>query len=142
MKNREVTFSMIKPDATARNLTGALLKHLEDKGFRLQAGRLQCLSRSLCEVFYEEHQSKAFFSSLVEFVTSGPVFLMALSGEGAVKGLRTLIGHTDPGKADPGTLRALYGESVERNSIHASASRESALRELSLFFKKEEYELK
>ncbi len=139
---KEVTFSMVKPDATARTLTGRILSRLEEEGFVLQAGRLEYLSPPRARVFYQEHKARPFFSSLVEFVCSGPVFLMALRRAGAVSHLREVIGDTDPGKAQKNTLRALYGESIERNSIHGSASLESAGRELALFFKKEEYLLK
>lgn len=136
---QEVTFSMIKPDATARALMGRILSRLEEEQFVLKAGRLEALNPSLARVFYQEHRDKPFFSSLVEFVCSGPVFLMALMRPGAVLHLRRVIGDTDPQKAQKNTLRALYGESIEKNSIHGSASVESAQRELALFFKKEEY---
>ena len=134
-----VTFSMIKPDATARGLIGAIIQKLESNGLRLQAGRLMRMDASLCERFYQEHKEKVFFSSLVQFVLSGPVFVMALSGEDAVAQVRKIMGHTDPKKADPGTIRALYGESIERNSIHGSDSLESAERELNLFFDETEW---
>ena len=139
---QEVTFSMIKPDATVRNLTGQMLAHLEKERFILKAARFERLSPSLCQTFYQEHRHKAFFSSLVDFVSSAPVFLMALFREEAVSHLREVIGETDPQKAKKNTLRALYGESIERNSIHGSATKESARGELALFFKEEEYLIK
>ena len=136
----ECTFCMIKPDATARNLTGAILQKLEEQGLRLKAGRLTRLTPGLCENFYQEHKQKPFFKSLVEFILSGPVFVMALSGEEAIAKTRQIMGHTDPRCAKPGTVRALYGESIERNSIHGSDSIESAERELTLFFKLNEWQ--
>ena len=135
----EITFSMIKPDATARNLVGAIIQKLESEGLKLHAGRLTRISPSLCETFYQDHKSKVFFKSLVSFILSGPVFVMALKGEKAVEKLREIMGHTDPAQARPGTIRALYGESIERNSIHGSDSMPSAVRELSLFFNETEW---
>ncbi len=134
-----VTFSMIKPDATARDLIGAIIQKLESNGLRMKAGRLMRMEASLCEKFYQEHKEKPFFHSLVQFVLSGPVFVMALSGANAVGQVRKIMGHTDPKQADPGTIRALYGESIERNSIHGSDSLESAERELNLFFNETEW---
>ena len=135
-----VTFSMIKPDATARGLIGAIVQKLESGGLRMRTGRLMYIDASLCEIFYQEHKEKVFFKSLVQFVLSGPVFVMALSGENAVEQVRKIMGHTDPAQADPGTIRALYGESIERNSIHGSDSLESAKRELNLFFNETEWQ--
>ena len=130
----ETTFSMIKPDATARNLIGAMLQKLESAGLKLVAGRLLIMEEALAKEFYKEHQERPFFSSLVSFIQSGPVFAMALKGEGAIAQLRELMGHTNPKDATHGTLRALYGENIERNSIHGSDSIESAKRELKLLF--------
>ena len=132
---KEITFSLIKPDATVRGLTGALLQKLEREYLTLVAGRLLRMESALAEEFYKEHSQRPFFPSLLKFIQSGPVFVMALQGEEAVSRVRKLMGHTDPAKALPGTLRALYGENVERNSIHGSDSLKSAKRELSLFFK-------
>ena len=128
------TFCMIKPDAVSRNVIGAILQKLESEGFKLKAGRLLYMDRRLCETFYTDHKEKFFFNSLVDFILSGPVFVMALSGKDAVTRLRKIMGHTDPAKADPGTLRALFGQSVEKNSIHGSDSADSAKKELALFF--------
>ena len=135
-----VTFSMIKPDATVRGLIGAIIQKLESGGLRMRTGRLMYIDASLCEIFYQEHKEKVFFKSLVQFVLSGPVFVMALSGENAVEQVRKIMGHTDPAQADPGTIRALYGENIERNSIHGSDSLESAKRELNLFFNETEWQ--
>ncbi len=130
---------MIKPDATVRNLVGAIIQKLESEGLKLQAGRLTSMTPSLCETFYQDHKSKVFFKSLVNFMLSGPVFVMALKGEKAVERVREIMGHTDPAQARPGTIRALYGESIERNSIHGSDSLSNAERELALFFKETEW---
>ena len=135
----ECTFSMIKPDATSRNLIGAVVQKIESAGLIVRAARLMNMESSVCKVFYQEHKEKPFFSSLKEFILSGPVFVMALRGENAVAKLREIMGHTDPAQARPGTIRALYGESIERNSIHGSDSLESAQRELALFFNEMEY---
>ncbi|MDE0120065.1 MAG: nucleoside-diphosphate kinase [Bdellovibrionales bacterium] len=135
----DTTFSMIKPDATARNLVGAIIQKLESEGLKLQAGRLTRITPSLCETFYQDHKSKPFFKSLINFMLSGPVFVMALKGEKAVEKVRKIMGHTDPAQARPGTIRALYGESIERNSIHGSDSLPNADRELALFFNKTEW---
>ncbi len=132
---KEITFSLVKPDATARGLTGVFLQKLEGEHLTLVAGRLLRMESALAEEFYKEHSQRPFFPSLLKFIQSGPVFVMALQGEEAIARVRKLMGHTDPAKALPGTLRALYGESVERNSIHGSDSLKSAKRELALFFK-------
>jgi len=135
----DVTFSMIKPDATARGLIGAVIQKLEVAGLRMRAGKLIHIDPALCETFYQEHKDKVFFKSLVQFILSGPVFVMALKGENAVEKVREIMGHTNPAQASPGTIRALYGESMERNSIHGSDSLESAKRELALFFDETEW---
>ncbi len=135
----EVTFSMIKPDATSRNLIGTIIQKLESEGLKMRAGRLMRIPPSLCKTFYQDHKDKFFFNSLIKFILSGPVFVMALSGEDAVAKTRKIMGHTDPAQAQPGTIRALFGESVERNSIHGSDSVQNARRELSLFFDETEW---
>ena len=136
---QEVTFSMIKPDAVTRNLIGAIVQKLEDGGLKVKAARLIYMSVDLCEVFYQEHKDKPFFSSFVNYMSSGPVFVMALSGNDAVRKVRKIIGHTDPAQAEMNTIRALYGESIERNSIHGSESLSSAERELNLLFTQYEW---
>lgn len=134
-----VTFSMIKPDAILRGLIGSIIQKLESGGLRMRAGRLMRMEASICETFYQDHKDKIFFKSLVQFILSGPVFVMALSGENAVAKTREIMGHTDPAQASSGTIRALYGESIERNSIHGSDSLESARRELAIFFGENEW---
>jgi nucleoside-diphosphate kinase len=128
------TLAIIKPDAVSRNLTGAILAHLEEAGFRLRALRMVRLSRPAAEAFYAVHRERGFFESLVAFMTSGPCVPMVLEREGAVAALRRTIGATDPAEAEAGTVRARFAESKERNAIHASDSDENAAREVAFFF--------
>jgi len=130
----ERTLAIVKPDAVSKNLTGAILAHLEREGFRIGAMRMLRLLRPVAESFYEVHRERGFFGSLVAFMTSGPCVPLVLEREDAVRGLREVIGATDPAEAAPGTVRALYAESKERNAIHASDSRENAEREVAFFF--------
>ncbi|MEK7331647.1 MAG: nucleoside-diphosphate kinase [Candidatus Eisenbacteria bacterium] len=130
----ERTLFIIKPDAVERNLTGRILAHVEDKGFRLVEARFTRLTREQCQEFYAEHVGKPFFGGLVDFMTSGPVMLTCLERENAVAYLREVIGATDPAQAAEGTIRKLYAESKGRNSVHASDSPASAAREVKLFF--------
>ena len=135
---KEVTFSIIKPNAVKKNSIGGVIQKFESAGLKVAAAKLTVLSRKKCEEFYAEHKERPFFGELVSFMTSGPVLLMALSGEGAVMKNREIMGATDPKKAAPGTIRALYGDSVGENAVHGSDSAASAERELSLFFEKSE----
>ena len=130
----ERTLFIVKPDATARNLVGKILAHVEDKGFRITEARYTRLTREQCNEFYAEHVGKGFFPELVDFMTSGPVMLTVLEREAAVATLREVIGATDPAQAADGTVRRLYAESKGRNSVHASDSVPSAEREVKLFF--------
>ncbi len=130
----ERTLFIVKPDATARNLVGKILAHVEADGFKLVEARYARLTREQCQEFYAEHVGKGFFNELVEFMTSGPVMLCCLEREGAVARLREVIGSTDPAQAAEGTVRRLYAESKGRNSVHASDSPASADREVKLFF--------
>lgn len=130
----ERTLFIIKPDATSRNLTGKILAHVEERGFRIVEARFTLLTREQCQEFYAEHNGKPFFAGLVDFMTSGPVMLCCLERDNAVATLREVIGATDPAQAAPGTIRALYAESKGRNSVHASDSPASADREVKLFF--------
>ena len=130
----ERTLFIVKPDATARNLVGRILAHVEDKGFRLVEARYTRLTREQCNEFYAEHLGRPFFPELVDFMTSGPVLLCCLEREAAVATLREVIGATDPAMAAEGTIRKLYAESKGRNSVHASDSPASAEREVKLFF--------
>jgi nucleoside-diphosphate kinase len=130
----ERTLLIVKPDAVRRNLIGRVLAHLEERGFRVAEARFVRLTREEAQTFYAEHLGKPFFADLVEYMTSGRVMLVCLEGEGAVAGLREAVGVTDPADAAPGTIRRLYGESKQRNSVHASDSPASAEREVKLFF--------
>lgn len=134
----ELTLTIIKPDAFGAGHAGDIISHLEDEGFELRAARVAELSREQAEAFYAVHREKPFFSSLVQFMTSGPCLPMALERENAVSHLRDVIGATDPEEADPGTVRAEYAESVERNAIHAADSPDNAERELAFFFPRTE----
>jgi len=134
----ELTLTIVKPDAFAAGHAGDIISHLEGEGFKLRAARVTRLSREQAEAFYAVHREKPFFSSLVQFMTSGPCLPMALQRENAVSHLRDVIGATDPSEADPGTVRAKYAESVERNAIHAADSPENAERELAFFFPRTE----
>lgn len=131
---RDLTLAIIKPDAFSARKTGQILHELEAAGFEIRASRVVRLERSAAEAFYEVHRERPFFSSLVEFMTSGPCMPLALCREEAVPHLREVIGATDPAEAAPGTVRALYAESKERNAIHASDSPDNARRELAFFF--------
>ncbi|HEY6867982.1 MAG TPA: nucleoside-diphosphate kinase [Candidatus Eisenbacteria bacterium] len=130
----ERTLFIVKPDAVQRNLIGRILAHVEERGFRIAEARLARLTREECQTFYAEHLGKPFFPELVLYMTSGPVLLTCLEREGAVATLREVIGATDPAQAAAGTIRALYGESKGRNTVHASDSPASADREVKLFF--------
>lgn len=135
---QELTFSIIKPNAVKKNVMGGIISLFEKNGLKVAAAKLTVLSRKKCEEFYAEHKERPFFGELVDFMTSGPVLLMALSGENAVLKNREIMGATDPKKAAPGTVRALYGDSVGENAVHGSDSAASAERELALFFDKSE----
>ena len=130
----ERTLFIVKPDAVERHLIGRIVAHVEEKGFRLIEARLASLQREEAQTFYAEHQGKPFMSALVNYMTSGPVLLTVLEREDAVKTLREVIGATDPAEAAPGTIRKLYAESKERNSVHASDSLPSAQREVKQLF--------
>lgn len=134
----EQTLAIVKPDAFGDGRAGDILSRLEDEGFQLRAARVTRLSRDQAEAFYAVHREKPFFSSLVQFMTSGPCMPLALRREDAVSRLRDVIGATDPSEAEPGTIRAEYAESVERNAIHAADSAENAERELAFFFPRTE----
>ena len=130
----ERTLFIVKPDATARNLSGKILAHVEAKGFKIVEARFTRLTREQCQEFYAEHAGKGFYNELVDFMTSGPVLLCCLERDNAVATLRETIGATDPAQAAEGTIRKLYAESKGRNSVHASDSPASADREVKLFF--------
>lgn len=135
---KEMTFSIIKPNAVKKNAIGDIISMFENQGLKIAAAKLTVLPRKKAEEFYAEHKARPFFGELVEFMTSGPVMLMALSGEGAVMKNREIMGATDPAKAAAGTIRKKHGDSVGENAVHGSDSPESAARELALFFEKSE----
>jgi nucleoside-diphosphate kinase len=130
----ERTLSILKPDATRRNLTGKINAVIEDSGLRIVAQRRLRLSRADAERFYDVHKGKPFFDDLVGFMTSGPVVVQVLEGEGAVARYREVMGATNPANAAPGTIRQLYAESFTGNSVHGSDSPETAQVEIRQFF--------
>lgn len=135
----ETTFSIIKPNAVKKNVIGSIIQIFEKNGLKISAMKIAKLERAKCEEFYAEHKARPFFGELVDFMTSGPVVLMALKGENAVLRNREIMGATDPKKAAPGTLRALYGDSMGENAVHGSDSADSAARELKIFFEQKEF---
>ena len=132
------TFSIIKPDATRRNLTGAVTKMLEDAGLRVVASKRIHMTRDQAEGFYEVHKERPFYGELCDFMTSGPVVVQVLEGEDAVKRNREIMGATNPADAAEGTIRKTYAESIEANSVHGSDSDENAANEIKFFFKDDE----
>lgn len=128
------TLLIIKPDAVERNLIGHIISRLEQARFKIVAMRMMPLSKEEAQEFYAVHKEKPFYHPLVEYMTSGPVVPMVLEKENAVEGLRTLVGATNPAEAACGTIRYEVGRDVEKNSVHASDSDETAAREISFFF--------
>jgi nucleoside-diphosphate kinase len=128
------TLSILKPDVTRRNLTGAVNERIEKSGLRIVAQRRVQLSKQQAESFYGEHRERPFFNDLVNFMISGPVVLQVLMGENAVDAYRSLMGATNPANADAGTIRKDFAESIEANSVHGSDSVTSAQREVAFFF--------
>jgi nucleoside-diphosphate kinase len=134
----ERTFSIIKPDATKRNLTGAINQKIEAAGLRIVGQKRIKMSQSQAEGFYGVHKERPFFKSLVAFMTSGPVVVQVLQGDNAVLKYREVMGATDPAKANAGTIRKEFAESIEANSVHGSDSPENAKIEIEFFFRPEE----
>ena len=132
------TFSIIKPDATRRNLTGAVTKMLEEAGLRVVASKRIHMSRAQAEGFYAVHSERPFYGELCDFMTSGPVVVQVLEGEDAVKRNRDIMGATNPKDAEPGTIRKELAESIEANTVHGSDSEENAAIEIAFFFQPEE----
>ncbi len=130
----ERTFSIIKPDATKRNLTGAINAKIEGAGLRIIAQKRIVMTKGQAEAFYGEHKGKGFFDSLVAFMTSGPVVVQVLEADNAIAKYREVMGATNPANAAPGTIRKEFAESIEANSAHGSDSPTSAAREVSFFF--------
>jgi nucleoside-diphosphate kinase len=130
----EKTLSIIKPNAVEKNVMGEIITRFEQKGLRVAAARFTKLTPEKAEGFYIEHKERPFFQSLVNFMTSGPVLLMVLEGENAVQANRDIMGATDPAKAEEGTLRKDFADSIEANAVHGSDSTSSADREIQYFF--------
>jgi len=132
--NVERTLSIVKPDAMQKNVLGKILTRFEDNGLKIIAGRVSKLTSELASEFYAVHKERPFFGELVEYMTTGPVFITVLEGEGAIAKNRTLMGATDPKKADKGTIRADFADSIAANAVHGSDSLENANIEIKLFF--------
>jgi nucleoside-diphosphate kinase len=130
----ERTLAIIKPDAVARRLAGEIIRRIEDAGFLIRALKRVQLSKRDAEGFYAVHRERPFFASLTAFMSSGPAIVMVLEAPDAIKKWRTLMGATDPAKADPGTLRKAFAESIERNATHGSDALETATYEIGYFF--------
>ncbi len=128
------TLSIIKPDAVAKNVIGEILSRFEKNNLKIIAAKLISLSASDAGGFYAEHEGKPFYDDLIEFMTSGPVFIQVLEGEDAISKNRELMGNTDPSKADPGTIRADFALTIDANAVHGSDSEKSAEREIAFFF--------
>jgi nucleoside-diphosphate kinase len=131
----ERTFAIIKPDAVKARHAGQILQRIEDAGFGVRALRLQHLSKTEAEGFYAVHRARPFFGSLTDFMSSGPCIVMCLEGEDAIRKWRTLMGATDPAKADSGTLRKQFGTTIEFNATHGSDAPETAAFEIGYFFR-------
>jgi nucleoside-diphosphate kinase len=134
----ERTFSILKPDATERNLTGAINAVIEKAGLRIVAQKRMRISREQAEKFYAVHRERPFFRELVDFMISGPVVVQVLEGEGAIAKYREVMGATDPAKAAAGTIRKLYARSIGENSVHGSDAPDTAVREIAQFFSENE----
>lgn len=134
----ERTFSIIKPDATRRNITGRVIDRIESAGLRVVAQKRLRLSRQQAEGFYAVHKERPFFADLVAFMTSGPVVVQVLEGDNAVARYREVMGATNPASAEPGTIRKDFAESIEANSVHGSDAPETAAEEIRFFFKDDE----
>ncbi|HUN56678.1 MAG TPA: nucleoside-diphosphate kinase [Candidatus Binataceae bacterium] len=130
----EFTFAIIKPDAVRRYYTGDIIKRIESSGLHISGMRLIHLTRAQAEAFYDVHKERPFYASLCDYMTSGPVVVMALSGENAVARWRELMGATNPADAAPGTIRKDFGQNIEQNAAHGSDAPETAAREVSFFF--------
>lgn len=130
----EKTLSIIKPDAVRKNVIGQILSKFEANGLKVAAMKMKRLSKAEAEGFYAEHKERGFFGDLVQFMISGPVVVLVLAGQDAILKNRALMGATDPKKAEPGTIRADFAESIDENAVHGSDSATSAAREIAFFF--------
>ena len=134
----QTTLSIIKPDAVSKNVIGKVIERFEDAGLRIVASKMIKLDKEKASGFYAEHEGKPFFEKLVNYMISGPVIVQVIFGENAILKNREHMGNTDPSKADPGTIRADFADSIDANAVHGSDSEESAKREISYFFKDDE----
>ena len=130
----ETTLVLVKPDGVRRGLCGEVVARFEHRGYELRGARLLKLTKALAQQHYAEHRGKPFFGDLVSFITSGPVLALAVRGEGAIAGVRTMMGATNPSNAAPGTIRGDLATELSENIVHGSDSKASAKRELTLFF--------
>lgn len=134
----EQTLSIIKPDAVGQNMIGNIIEYFEREGLNVVAAKMLHLTTDQAKAFYAVHKERPFYQELVEFMTSGPVFVMVLQGENAIARNRAIMGATDPMKAAPGTIRADFATSIDRNAVHGSDSHQTAKAEIAFFFKPEE----
>ena len=135
MSNIQQTLSIIKPDAVERNLVEEIKSIFQKNGFKIKDSKKIHITKDEASEFYKVHQSKPFYDKLCNYLSSGPIFVMILVGENAIKKNRDIMGATDPKNADPGTLRKIYGISIDKNSVHGSDSVENANKEINFFFK-------
>ena len=138
LRNEERTFVAIKPDAVKRGLIGRIIRKIEDKGYKIVAMKMLQVDEKLAAKHYAEHVGKPFYDGLVKFITSGPIVAMVLQCENAISGIRKFMGKTDPNEAEVGSIRGDFAQVMRFNSIHGSDSKESAEREINLYFKPEE----
>ncbi len=136
---KEITLAIIKPNATEKRATGKIIDMILGAGFEIKAMKMLHLTKKEAEGFYEVHKDKPFFDGLTNFMSSGPIVVMALEKENAVADYRKLIGATNPAEAEEGTVRKLFGEDIERNAVHGSDSPENGIKEVSYFFSKLEF---
>jgi len=134
----ERTLSIIKPDAVAKNAIGDIIRRFEQGGLRITAAKMVKLSKQQAEQFYAVHKARPFFASLVDFMSSGPVFVQVLEGEDAISRNRQIMGATNPKEAAAGTIRADFAESIDHNAVHGSDAKETAIEEIAFFFKPDE----
>ena len=138
----EQTLSIIKPDAVAQNMIGNIIEYFEREGLNVVGAKMLHLTDAQAKAFYAVHKDRPFFGELVEFMTSGPVLVMVLQGENAIARNREIMGATDPTKAEPGTIRADFATSIDRNAVHGSDSQQTAKTEIPFFFKPDEIYLR
>lgn len=130
----ERTLSIVKPDGVAKNVIGRIIARFEESGLKIVAAKYTSLSKAQAESFYDIHKGKPFYEPLVKFMTSGPIFVSVLEGENAILRNREIMGATDPKKAAAGTIRAVFADSIDRNTVHGSDAPETAAREVKFFF--------